>query len=247
MVLKKKSSLCILAALIIAALLIVTGCSGQAKPAGTAASKTAGSADQVYKRPETVTSAAEAKQLLVDGNNRFKSGKPAGRDLSGARREELAAKGQKPFAVIVTCSDSRVPPELIFDQALGDLFVIRVAGNVVDPVALGSVEYAVEHLNTPLVVVMGHEKCGAVKATVDGGEAPGSIGSIVEKIKPSVEKAKSAGAGGNDLYEKAADENIKAVTADIEKSPVVKHLEESGKLTVLGAKYLLGSGEVVFK
>ncbi len=231
------------------ALIIIAGCGAQNKAADTASSKVSGSGahDSVYNRPEAVNSAAEAKQLLVDGNNRFKSGKPADKDLGNTRREELASKGQKPFAVIVTCSDSRVPPELIFDQALGDLFVIRVAGNVVDPVAVGSVEYAVEHLNSPLVVVMGHENCGAVKATVDRGENPGSIGSIVTKIEPSVEKARSAGATGKDLYEKSADENIKAVIAELDKSPVVEHLKESGKLTVLGAKYMLASGEVVYQ
>ncbi len=238
-----------LVALFILAIVAMPGCATQQKAAETSASKAASNDSQqasVYKRPEVVTSASEAKQLLIEGNKRFVSGKLANKDLGSTKREELAAKGQKPFAVVVTCSDSRVSPELIFDQGLGDLFVIRVAGNVLDPVAVGSVEYAVEHLGTPLVVVMGHEKCGAVKATADGGEAPGSLDSIVAKIKPSVEKVKAAGATGNDLYEKATDENIKAAIADLEKSPIVKHLKESGKLIVVGAKYHLGSGEVVF-
>ncbi|MCL6560150.1 MAG: carbonic anhydrase, partial [Firmicutes bacterium] len=146
--------------------------------------------------------------------------------------------------VVLACSDSRVPPELLFDQGLGDLFVIRVAGNIVDPDVTGSVEYAVEHLHTPLVVVMGHEKCGAVAATVAGGEAPGSIGALVAKIKPSVEKAKAAGASGADLAEKATDENIKAMITELEKSHVIKELADHGKVKVLGAKYYLGSGEV---
>ncbi len=234
--------------MLIAALAMLPGCGGQQKAAEPPAPKAADNvAGDVYKRPDTVATAQEAKQLLVDGNKRFTSGKPALKDIGSARRENLLAKGQKPFATIVSCSDSRVPPELIFDQALGDLFIIRVAGNVVDPVAMGSIEYGVEHLHTPLLVIMGHENCGAVKATVDGGEAPGSIGSIVEKIKPSVEKAKASGATGNDLYEKSTDENIKAVIADVQKSSIVKHLEESGKLTVTGAKYHVGSGEVVFE
>lgn len=239
---KRKIVSVTLVALFVLAIAAMSGCAAQQ----TAAQK-AGDQASVYKRPEVVASASEARQLLIDGNKRFTSGKLAGKDMGSTKREELAAKGQKPFAVVVTCSDSRVPPELIFDQGLGDLFVIRVAGNVFDPVAVGSVEYAVEHLGTPLVVVMGHEKCGAVKATADGGEAPGSLGSIVAKIKPSVEKAKAAGATGNDLYEKATDENIKAAIADLEKSPIVKHLKESGKLTVIGAKYHLGSGEVTFE
>ena len=143
----------------------------------------------------TATSANEALQKLIDGNKRFVTGQFALKDLGDARREELV-KGQKPFAVILTCSDSRVPPEHIFDQGLGDIFVVRNAGNVVDPVTLGSIEYAVEHLLAPLVVVLGHDYCGAVKAAVDGGEAPGSIGAIIAKLLPSVEKAKATGQQG---------------------------------------------------
>ncbi len=199
----------------------------------------------VCKSSETVSS-NEARKLLIDGNKRFTAGTPAVKDMGRGRRRDLKDKGQKPFAVILTCSDSRVPPELLFDQGLGDLFVIRVAGNIVDPVAVGSVEYAVEHLNTPLVVVMGHEKCGAVQAAVAGGEAPGSIGVLIDKIKPSVQKALAAGAAGDELYEKAADENIKSTIAELEKSSVIKHFLESGKLMITGAKYYIGSGEVVF-
>jgi len=193
-------------------------------------------------------SGKEAVQMLIDGNKRFTTGKLAVKDVGSGRREELATKGQKPFAVVITCSDSRVPPEILFDQALGDLFVVRTAGNIVDPIAVGSVEYAVEHLNTPLVVVLGHEKCGAVIATVDGGDAPapGSIGSIVEKIKPSVQKAMAAGAEGTELYEISCNENIKATIAEIEKSHIIEHFVKDGKLTVTGAKYFLGSGEVEF-
>lgn len=199
----------------------------------------------VYQRPEKVD-AKQALQLLVDGNQRYVEGKFLQKDMGSTRREELVSKGQKPFVVVLTCSDSRVPPELIFDQALGDIFVIRVAGNVVSPVEMGSIEYGVEHLETPLLVILGHENCGAVKATVDGGEAPGSIGSIIDMIKPSVEKARAAGASDAGLYEAATDENTKAMVAEVKKSPVVKHLMEHGKLTVLGAKYHLNSGKVVF-
>jgi len=186
-----------------------------------------------------------ALQKLIEGNNRFTSGKPADKELGAGRREELL-KGQNPFAVIVSCSDSRIPPELLFDQALGDIFVVRTAGNVVDTIAIGSVEYAVEHLHTPLVVVMGHENCGAVKAAVDGGEAEGSIGAIIDKIEPSLARAKAAGATGAQLYEAAADENIMATIRDLQKSPIIQHLLASGNLTLVGAKYHLGSGEVVF-
>src|SRR4030043_1796798 len=108
----------------------------------------------------------EALQKLMDGNKRFVSGKLVKKDLGDTKRKELL-KGQKPFATVITCSDSRVPPELLFDQGLGDIFIIRVAGNVVDPLELGRIEYGVEHLNAPLLFILGHSKCGAVTATID--------------------------------------------------------------------------------
>lgn len=184
-------------------------------------------------------------EKLIEGNNRFCSGKLADKELGLGRREELL-KGQNPFAVIVSCSDSRIPPELLFDQALGDIFVVRTAGNVVDTIATGSVEYAVEHLHTPLVVVLGHEHCGAVKAAVDGGEAEGSIGAIIDKIEPSLARAKAAGASGAQIYEATADENIMSTIGDLQKSPVIHHLLANGELAMVGAKYHLRSGEVVF-
>ncbi|MDP4145412.1 MAG: carbonic anhydrase [Bacillota bacterium] len=203
---------------------------------------------ETYKRAEVITSYDEAKKLLVEGNNRFSANKAAMKNISSERREELSKKGQHPFAIIVSCSDSRVPPELVFDQALGDLFVVRDAGNVIDAVTLGSVEYGAEHLNAPLIVVMGHEKCGAVIAAVDGGEASGSIGAITKKIIPSFEKAKaeSPNATKAELYEKTADENIKNSIAEIKKSSVIKKLENEKKLKVIGAKYDLDTGIVTF-
>ena len=236
----------LLIVLLIASLALMSGCASQQKTAETGAPQKEGSAapDSVYKRPADVATAADAKKLLVEGNERFISGKLANKDLGQARRDELL-KGQKPYVAIVSCSDSRVPPEILFDQGLGDIFVIRDAGNIVDPVSLGSVEYAVEHVKVPLVVVLGHEKCGAVTATVGGGEAPGSIGSIVETIKPSVEKAKAAGTTSQEeLIEKSADENVKAVVAEIEKSPIVKEALEHGHTSVVGAKYDLDTGKV---
>lgn len=194
----------------------------------------------------TSYNAEQAKQLLAEGNKRFCSGQLQTKNIGAERREDLYTNGQHPFAVILTCSDSRVPPELLFDQALGDLFVIRVAGNVISPVEMGSIEYGVEHLHAPLLVILGHEKCGAVKATVEGGEAPGSIGNILNIIKPSVEKARATGATGDALCELACDENTKAMKAEAEKSEIVKELLEHGKLQVVTAKYYLGSGEVIF-
>ena len=190
-------------------------------------------------------SGIEALQKLIDGNKRFMTGELALKDTGSTRRGNLV-KGQQPFAVIIACSDSRVPPEIIFDQALGDLFIVRTAGNVVDPIAVGSVEYAVEHLLAPLVVVIGHDYCGAVKAAVDGGEAPGSINTIIAKLMPSVEKAKATGATGHDLYELATDENIKKTVEELQESPVIKHFLEGEKITLKGAKYFLKTGAVVF-
>ena len=190
--------------------------------------------------------AEQALQLLKEGNKRFCNNELQSKNVSGQRRKDLLNNGQKPFAVILSCSDSRVPPEVIFDQALGDIFVIRVAGNVVSPIELGSIEYGTEHLHVPLLVIMGHDNCGAIKATVDDGEAPGCIGAIVDMIKPSVDKVRAAGADGTDLYEKVCDENIRAMLAIVEQSPIIEELVEHGHLEIVLAKYLQGSGEVVF-
>ena len=184
-----------------------------------------------------------AMELLKEGNKRFSQGQFAAKDLSPGRRQLLAG-GQKPFAVVVCCSDSRVPPELVFDQGLGDLFVVRVAGNVVDPVVLGSVEYAVEHLHAPLVVVLGHESCGAVQAAVDGGEAPGEIGSIVRKIRPSVQAASARGLSGAQAVGLVTDLNVDASVEAILASPIVAHLVHVHKVQVSAAKYHLASGKV---
>ena len=201
---------------------------------------------ETYTRAQENLSVEDAKKLLLDGNKRFVSGNVLNDDLSNTKREELISKGQHPFATVISCSDSRVPPEVIFDQALGDVFVVRNAGNVVDPLVLGSIEYGAEHLHTPIIVVLGHENCGAVKATVDGGEAPGSIGEIVDKINISLEKVKSAGISQDKLCEECENENIMNSIKEIRKSSVIGHLEEEKKVVVVGAKYDLNTGEVKF-
>ena len=157
------------------------------------------------------------------------------------RRQELA-KGQKPFAVIVGCSDSRVPPEIIFDQGLGDLFVIRVAGNIVDDVALGSIEYAVDHLGTKLIVVLGHSKCGAVTATVQGGAVHGHVESIVQAIKPAIETAKEL---PGDLTDNTIKANARLVAGQIQSSqPILAEMVRLDKIAVVSAYYDIESGEV---
>jgi carbonic anhydrase len=187
----------------------------------------------------------EALQKLMDGNKRYVSGQLIKKDLGDTKRKELL-KGQKPFATVITCSDSRVPPELLFDQGLGDIFIIRVAGNVVDPIELGSIEYGVEHLHTPLLFLLGHEKCGAVTATVDAkGEPEGNIGAILKKIMPAAEKAKKKGGTKEEIVETAIKENVKDVYNDImEKSTIVKHLVQEGKLKIVGGEYMLSTGKV---
>lgn len=180
-------------------------------------------------------------QKLLDGNKRYVDGKPSHPNQTPERRRHVA-KGQHPFAVVVCCSDSRVPPEIIFDQGIGDLFVVRVAGNIVDDAGLGSIEYAAEHLHVSLIVVLGHERCGAVEAAVKGGEAPGHIKSLLETIRPAVEKAKGK---PGDLAENAMRTNVKMVVDHLKASkPILEHLVHKGTLTVVGARYDLDDGMV---
>ncbi len=191
--------------------------------------------------PKNKVSTRNVWKELKAGNDRYVAGL-AMRPRQDARRREETGQSQKPLAIVLTCSDSRVPPELLFDQGIGDLFVIRVAGNVVDDFVLGSVEYAAEHLGVSLVVVLGHERCGAVSATVKGGEAPGHIGPLIEAIKPSVELARDQ---RGDVLENAINNNIRAMVKAVRESlPILAHLGSSGRLTVVGALYDLDTGKV---
>ncbi|HUV35805.1 MAG TPA: carbonic anhydrase, partial [Patescibacteria group bacterium] len=131
----------------------------------------------------------EAFEALMAGNGRYVAGAPVHPRQTAARRAETAG-GQHPFAVVITCADSRVPPEILFDQGIGDLFVIRVAGNITGNAVVGSVEYAAEHLGVPLVVVLGHTHCGAVNAAIVGDGTPGRIAHIVGRIAPAVDRAR---------------------------------------------------------
>lgn len=183
----------------------------------------------------------DALQTLLDGNKRFAAMKQTHPNQDRARRDEVTA-GQKPFAVIVGCSDSRIPPEILFDQGIGDLFIIRLAGNIVDDIALGSIEYAVDHLGTPLVVVLGHSKCGAVTATAQGGEAHGHIGSIASAILPALENVKGQ---PGDLIDNAIRENAKIVTATIASSkPMLEKMVKEGKIAVIPLYYDIDTGLV---
>lgn len=204
------------------------------------------SQNSTYRRPEEIHSYQQVLRLLQEGNRRYVSGQVLRQDVSADKRHRLAEKGQKPLAVVAACSDSRVPPELIFDQGLGDLFVVRTAGNVLDSVAMGSVEYGILQLHTPLLLILGHNHCGAVRATIEGGQVPGSIGAITERIRPSFKQIPTQGAVGRELYDQAENDNIEAVAAQAQTSPVVAELVQQGKLQVLGAKYCQETGRVTF-
>jgi carbonic anhydrase len=183
----------------------------------------------------------QALQRLLDGNKRFVAGKAARPNQTGKRRGELT-RGQSPFAAILSCADSRVPPEVVFDEGLGDLFVVRVAGNVADDPGIGSLEYGVAVLNAPLIMVLGHSSCGAVDATLKGGEVPGRIGSIVKLIAPAAEKAK--GKPGNALAN-AIHANVE-LTVDRLKTttPILSDAVEKKRIRIVGAHYDLGTGKV---
>ena len=179
---------------------------------------------------------------LVNGNLRYTSERFSSKYK--LKKERIKnANGQKPFAVILSCSDSRVPPELIFDQGIGELFVVRTAGEVVDEIGLGSIEYAVEHLGTNLIVVLGYERCGAVKATVDGGKADGFISNIVAKILPAVTKAKTM---QGEVLTNAIKNNVQVVIETLFKSEIIKEKQHKGELKIVGGYYDLDDGKVSF-
>lgn len=187
----------------------------------------------------------EALSKLLDGNKRFVSGSLATKDTGDARRKDLS-KAQHPVAIVVTCSDSRVAPEIIFDQGLGDVFVVRVAGNVIDPISAGSIEYAAEHLHTPLLIILGHDKCGAVSAALEAKEkTEDNIGAILRKILPAVRKATARGGTKEDILNNSIRENVLLQQKYLlRKSPVVKNLIASGDLKVVTGIYHLESGVI---
>jgi len=188
---------------------------------------------------------SQAWDALVEGNHRYAADTAVNCNRNYDRRHEVAA-GQQPFAMVLGCADSRVPPEVIFDRGLGELFTVRIAGNVADANAIGSIEYAVLNFGSPLLVVLGHEKCGAVIATVDAVEksvaAPGFIESIIDEIKPAVQPlVKEPGY----TLESAIHANIKAVARSLAaKSSILSEHVSSGKLLIKGAYYGLGDGRV---
>lgn len=186
-------------------------------------------------------SAQTALQWIKYGNERHAAGRYVHWHQSAQRRAEVAV-AQRPHTVVVSCSDSQVPPEILFDQGLGDLYVVRVAGNVVGERELASIEHAVEQLGVRLVVVMGHQRCGAVMAAVKGGTTPGRLGVITSALAPAVARARS---GYGDPVDNAAQSNVRLGVEAIRSSePLLSHHATSGKLEVVGAYYSLDTGEV---
>jgi carbonic anhydrase len=188
-----------------------------------------------------------AVTMLQDGNARYVAGKPQHPRQNKERRVQTATKGQAPFATILSCSDSGVPVELIFDQGVGDLFVVRVAGNVAGTDEIASMEYAGEHLHTPLLVVLGHTKCGAVTAVVENAKLHGSLPALAAKIKPAVFKTRTAHKDlrGEALVAAAIKANVQQALADLfARSRIIKDLVKAGGLQVSGAIYDLESGKV---
>lgn len=183
-----------------------------------------------------------AFDLLVAGNTAFASGRPRPVDTSPGRVRELSA-GQKPYAVVVACSDSRTPPEHLFNAGLGDLFVVRCAGNVIDEAALASVEYAVAHLGCRLVVIMGHTACGAVKASIGDAKDTPAVAGLVARIKPAVEEARRS--GETDLADRSASANAKRQRDGMLKdSQLLAGLEQHQELRATTARYDLADGTV---
>lgn len=186
----------------------------------------------------------QALDKLQGGNQRFVKGKPNVWDSGSAKREKLAA-GQSPYACIISCADSRVPPEQVFDASLGELFVIRVAGNVTPREVVASADYAVGHLGCPVVVVMGHTKCGAVAAALADSDFNEPLNSLVDEIRPSVDACHLKGYGSDDLYEGAIKENARAGAAElVAGSRAIEQAISAGTCVVLSAVYDIESGEV---
>jgi carbonic anhydrase len=236
------------------------------KPRSDAAAAAHGAEDATHDTPLQVLKSDVAKSLpmedsesvpdadtvlkwLRDGNQRWVAGKPMDPNIEPSRRARLAAVGQKPLATIVTCADSRVPADRLFDRGVGELFVIRVAGNIAGDSETGTVEYGVGHLKTPVLIVMGHSKCGAVAAAASGAQLHGKVAQLVSSIVPSVERAKrnNPDLAGDDLVAAAVRENVWQTIYDLfKKSPELAEMARTNQVRVIGAVCDISSGEVEF-
>jgi len=190
---------------------------------------------------QPVPSADAVIAELKAGNAHFIAKKFAHPHQSSARQKELAS-GQHPHCAILTCADSRVPPEILFDQGLGDMFDVRVAGNIAGDAETASIEYAAEHLHVPLVVVMGRTQCGAVTAALEGGELPGKLPSLIAALRPAVDQ--SAHEPGDRVANAVRDNVVHVVNQLRAAKPVLSDLTAAGKLRIVGAVYSLETGKV---
>ncbi len=229
-------------ALLAASTLAAIGMTGCA--ASTTKSTRAATPTKTIETNNTPTTSKSPLQKLLDGNLRFQRGQAKWPNQTIAQRQAVAQK-QTPFAIIFGCVDSRVPPELVFDQGLGDLLVIRTAAHVIDNAALGSIEFGVAELSIPLLVVLGHERCGGVSAAIQAIDhheaAPGSIQSLVEYISPSVLKAQGQ---GDARLTSAIHNNITYTLHMLSSSKIINDAVNDGKLTIVGSYYDLDTGAV---
>lgn len=182
----------------------------------------------------------QALERLMAGNQRFIQHHLQHPDQSEDRVKELT-QAQHPFVTVLSCADSRVTAEIIFDQGLGDIFDVRVAGNIATPEVVGSIEYAVELLGTPLLMVLGHERCGAVTAAVENGPLPGEIGTFVQAILPAVKRVKGQ---PGDAVDNAVSANVRYQMEQLMRSQLVRDRQQSGQLQMIGARYDLDTGAV---
>lgn len=187
------------------------------------------------------------QQQLSSGNHAFVAGDMHHLNLDAARRADTSKNGQKPFATILSCSDSRVPVEHVFDQGIGDVFVVRVAGNVAGTSETATVEYGVGHLHTPLLVVMGHKGCGAVAAAAQNADVHGQLPALIARIKPAVDAVKSRGKQleGAELVTACVSENVRQTMADlIRGSAIIREALKTQQVTMTGALYDIETGKV---
>ncbi len=224
----------------------LVGCGSRGTPAASTVTVTvpAGIDLPTESSRPVITDPQVALDRLLEGNQRFVDARMQHPAQDPEHRLKVS-KGQQPFATILTCSDSRLPPEVLFDQGLGDLFVARVAGNIVDPALLGSIEYAVGHLGTPLVVVIGHEKCGAVEATLESIQhqetPPGEVAALVQAITPAVAVAEQR---PGDLLDNTIRANTEQSLEAIKKSSELSGPLSSGALRAIGAYYSIDDGRI---
>jgi carbonic anhydrase len=195
------------------------------------------------------TAALDSLQKLKEGNERYLQGVHRYPRIDPIRRLQTAVEGQKPIATILGCSDARVPVELAFNRAFGDLFVVRVAGNVCQLAELASIEYGVNYLNTPLIVVLGHTKCGAVAAAASGASLTGSLPKLMEELRPAIEatKSKHPSLDGDALAEAAVEQNVwKSIEDVLNGSPLIRQAVKDKKVLIVGAVRDIKSGKVTW-